>query len=149
MAAMKGLNEFFNSKKANTAEEPAVVEQVIEEPIEESEEEMAAEEAENLEIRVVRPKRVDEAEQIASYLLGGCLVFLNLESTDKATSRRLIDYLQGAIFVLKGELQRVSSTAFILSPSGVEISGAVAQESSARSEEAKSSAASAEGFGDL
>lgn len=147
MASMKGLNEFFSSKRGST-EESVATHQVINEPVSVEDDEIMADEADNLEIRVVRPKRVDEAEQIANYLLSGCLVFLNLESTDKATSRRLIDYLQGAIFVLKGELQRVSSTAFILSPSGVEISGAIAAETNTKTtEEVKNVVA--ESFGDL
>ncbi len=147
MASMKGF-DLFNTNKKGAAEETPVAEPAVAESVMMADQDMAEEEGtENLEIRVVRPKRVDEAEQIANYLLSGCLVFLNLESTDKATSRRLIDYLQGAIYVLKGELQRVSSTAFILSPSGVEISGAVAAESAAKTEEPKT--VISDGFGDL
>lgn len=148
MATIKGFDLFNPNKKAASTVKTEAESVMTEEEVVTEEEIEVADAADSLEIRVVRPKRVDEAEQIANYLLNGCLVFLNLESTDKTTSRRLIDYLQGAVYVLQGELQPVSSTAFVLSPSGVEISGALATEgNSVKVEETKHT--SNDGFGDL
>lgn len=144
--AIKGFKDLFNNDR-----EDAVNEEVEYERDEEYEGDEVMEEekeSDNLEIRVVRPKRFDEATEIANYLLNGCLVFLNLESTDKTTSRRLLDYLMGTTYVLQGELQPVSSTAFIISPSGVDISGALTGETPAKAEPTSKSTAS-EGFGDL
>ena len=76
-------------------------------------------------IRVFRPKKFEEATEIAANLLQGCLIFLNLESTDKVTSRRILDYMLGATYILEGDLQPVSSAAFIISPRDVDISGAI------------------------
>ena len=147
--AIKGLKDLFGSDRQNTVEEE--VEYEKDEAFEEEEEEVSEEkESDNLEIRVVRPKRFEEATEIANYLLNGCLVFLNLESTDKTTSRRLLDYLMGTTYVLQGELQPVSSTAFIISPSGVDISGAIAADTpAAKAEPAHKAPAASEGFGDL
>jgi cell division inhibitor SepF len=148
MATIKGFDLFNPNKKAASTVKTEAESVMTEEEVVTEEEIEVADAADSLEIRVVRPKRVDEAEQIANYLLNGCLVFLNLESTDKTTSRRLIDYLQGAVYVLQGELQPVSSTAFIISPSGVDISGAIASEVPTAKAESAHKIAS-EGFGDL
>ena len=142
--AIKGFKDLFNNDRDTT-----VNEEVAYENDEVAGEEVSEEkESDNLEIRVVRPKKFEEATEIANYLLNGCLVFLNLESTDKATCRRLLDYLMGTTYVLQGELQPVSSTAFIISPSGVDISGAIASEVPAAKTESAHKIAS-EGFGDL
>ena len=87
------------------------------------EQEYAGEKA--VSIRVFRPKKFEEATEIAADLLQGCLIFLNLESTDKVTSRRILDYMLGATYILEGDLQPVSSAAFIISPRDVDISGAI------------------------
>lgn len=144
--AIKGFKDLFNNDRETAANEEVAYEKedIVEEAAEEEEKE-----SDNLEIRVVRPKKFEEATEIANYLLNGCLVFLNLESTDKTTCRRLLDYLMGTTYVLQGELQPVSSTAFIISPSGVDISGALAtSEGTAPKAEAHKPVAS-EGFGDL
>lgn len=90
---------------------------------EEMEQEYTSEKA--VSIRVFRPKKFEEATEIAANLLQGCLIFLNLESTDKVTSRRILDYMLGATYILEGDLQPVSSAAFIISPRDVDISGAI------------------------
>ena len=94
----------------------------------EGEEEEMEQEYENekaVSIRVFRPKKFEEATEIAANLLQGSLIFLNLESTDKVTSRRILDYMLGATYILEGDLQPVTSAAFIISPRDVDISGAI------------------------
>ena len=113
----------------------------------ESDEEIK-DEANTLEVRVVRPKKYDEAPQIADYLLNGKVVFLNLESTDKVNSTRILDYLMGAIYILKGDLQPVSSTAFMIGPSGVDITGEIPSDTSAKSN-ANTNTTASNGFSNL
>ena len=144
--AIKGFKDLFNNEREEAVNEE--VEYEKDEEFEEDEEVEDEKQSDNLEIRVVRPKKFDEATEIANYLLNGCLVFLNLESTDKTTSRRLLDYLMGTTYVLQGELQPVSSTAFIISPSGVDISGALTGDIPAKAEPAAKTPVN-EGFGDL
>ncbi len=113
----------------------------------EEEEEYTAEESPALEVRVVRPKKYSEVPEIANYLLNGKVVFLNLESTDKVNSTRILDYLMGAIYILKGDLQPVSSTAFMIGPSGVDITGALMSESASSGDDEGASGGS--DFGNL
>ena len=48
-----------------------------------------------LEMKVVKPESFDSVAQIADHLISRRTVVLNLENTNKETSRRLIDFLSG------------------------------------------------------
>ena len=84
----------------------------------------------NIKMQVVRPQTYDSetASQIANHLLNKCTVVLNLENTNKETSRRLIDFLSGVAYSISGYIQRVAANTFIIVPENVDISGEQAQE---------------------
>ena len=63
-----------------------------------------------------RCKRVTET------LLQDCTVVLNLEGLDIDLSQRVIDYSSGSCYAVGGNLQRVSSYIFIITPAGVSAS---------------------------
>ena len=70
---------------------------------------------------VVKPHDAQDGLTIADYLVNGYTVVMNIESIDREITVRLIDFLQGAIHVLDGELRRVSKSTFVLSPRKGEI----------------------------
>ena len=59
----------------------------------------------NIKMQVVRPQSYDSdtTSQIANHLLNKCMVVLNLENTNKETSRRLIDFLTGVAYAIGGD----------------------------------------------
>ena len=63
----------------------------------------------NIQMQVVRPQTFDSVSQIADHLLNKCTVVLNLESTNKETSRRLIDFLSGVAYSIDGSQPRRES----------------------------------------
>lgn len=71
--------------------------------------------------KVVKPHDAQDGLIIADYLVSGYTVVMNIESIDRDTTVRLIDFLMGAIHVLDGELRRVSKSTFVLSPRKGEI----------------------------
>ena len=71
--------------------------------------------------KVVKPHDAQDGLIIADYLVHGYTVVMNIESLDREITVRLIDFLQGAIHVLDGELRRVSKSTFVLSPRKGEI----------------------------
>lgn len=77
----------------------------------------------NIKMRVVYPRTYDSetASQIANQLLNKCAVFLNLEHTNKETSRRLIDFLSGVAYSIGGSLRRIAVNAYVITPSNVEV----------------------------
>lgn len=72
--------------------------------------------------KVVKPHGAKDGLVIADYLSHGYTVVMNIEDMERDMIVRLIDFLQGAIHVLGGELRRVSSSTFVLSPRKGEIS---------------------------
>ena len=72
--------------------------------------------------KVVKPHGAKDGLVIADYLSHGYTVVMNIEDMDRAIVVRLIDFLQGAIHVLGGEMRRVSTNTFVLSPRQGEIS---------------------------
>ena len=51
------------------------------------------------------------------------LVVLNLESTNKEVSRRLVDFLSGVAYANNGQIKRVANSTFIITPYNVDIMG--------------------------
>ena len=76
-----------------------------------------------LEVVLVKPERFDDASGIADHLNNKRTVVLNLESTNKEVSRRLIDFLSGVAYANNGQIKRVANSTFIITPYNVGIVG--------------------------
>ena len=76
-----------------------------------------------LSVVLVKPESFAEASSIADHLNQKRTVVLNLESTGKDVSRRLVDFLSGAAYANKGTLKRVANSTFIITPYNVDIMG--------------------------
>ena len=60
---------------------------------------------------------------IADQLNAKHTVVLNLESASKEVSRRLIDFLSGVAYANNGQIKRVATSTFIITPYNVDIMG--------------------------
>lgn len=76
-----------------------------------------------LQVVLVKPERFDDASPIADQLNERHTVVLNLESTSKEVSRRLIDFLSGVAYANNGQIKRVATSTFIITPYNVDIMG--------------------------
>lgn len=76
-----------------------------------------------LELKVVRPETYDAVGKIADHLLNRRTVVLNLEATNKETAKRLIDFLSGVAYSINGNIRRVATNTFVITPSNVGITG--------------------------
>lgn len=79
--------------------------------------------ATGMEVCVIKPSSVDDAREITETLLSGRTVILNLEGLDLEIAQRIIDFTSGATFAIDGNLQKISSFIFLLTPTNVGISG--------------------------
>ena len=70
-------------------------------------------------LKVVRPKSNNDGPAIADYLASGSTVVLNIESLDRMSAIRLIDFLLGAIHVLGGDMKSVTKTTLVFAPRNV------------------------------
>ena len=70
-----------------------------------------------------KAERFEDASAIADQLNAKHTVVLNLESTGKEISRRLIDFLSGVAYANNGQIKRVATSTFIITPYNVDIMG--------------------------
>ena len=75
------------------------------------------------EVCVIKPKQFDESTEIVDALLDNCTVILNLEGLDITLAQHIIDFTAGASYAIDGNIKKVSSYIFILTPEGVDITG--------------------------
>lgn len=76
-----------------------------------------------LQVVLVKPERFEDASAVADHLNAKRTVVLNLESTNKDVSRRLVDFLSGVAYANNGQLKRVANNTFIITPYNVGIIG--------------------------
>lgn len=81
-----------------------------------------------LQVVLVKPDRFDVAPEIADHLNEKRTVVLNLESANKDTARRLIDFLCGVAYANGGKIQKVANSTFIITPYNVDMVGELLDE---------------------
>ena len=64
----------------------------------------------------VRPRRFDQAQEVADKFKEGQPVIMNLESADREVSRRLIDFASGICYALNGSMEKVATGVYLLKP---------------------------------
>lgn len=82
----------------------------------------------NLQVILVKPERYENVSEVADHLRNKCAVVLNLESTNKDTARRLVDFLSGCAYALDGKIKKVALSTYILTPYNVDIVGDLVEE---------------------
>ncbi|MEG1311298.1 MAG: cell division protein SepF [Romboutsia sp.] len=76
----------------------------------------------HMKVVIVEPKKYDEVTTIADHLKQKRAVIVNLENLNDAVARKSIfDFMNGAVYVLEGTIQKVSKAIFILAPNNVDI----------------------------
>jgi cell division inhibitor SepF len=73
-------------------------------------------------MHVVTPRSFNDAQQVADEFKRSKPVIINLQSTDRELSKRLIDFSSGMTYALGGGMQRISQGIFLLTPEDVEVS---------------------------
>lgn len=76
-----------------------------------------------LKVVLVKPEHFEDATTVADHLNEKRTVVLNLESTNKDVSRRLIDFLSGVAYANNGQIKRVANSTYIITPYNVDIMG--------------------------
>ena len=76
-----------------------------------------------LQVVLVKPDKFDDARAIADHLNEKRTVVLNLEAASKDVARRLIDLLNGVAYANGGQLKKVSTNTYIITPYNVNVSG--------------------------
>ena len=77
----------------------------------------------SMEVCVIRPVSMEDTKEIAETLVDNCTVVLNLEGVNVDLAQRIIDFTSGSCYSLGGNLQKISSYIFIITPYNVDVSG--------------------------
>ncbi len=73
----------------------------------------------NTEPHTVRPRRFDEAQEVADKFKDGMPVIMNLEATERDVARRLIDFASGICYGLDGSMEKVATGVYLLKPPAI------------------------------
>ncbi|SDZ16661.1 cell division inhibitor SepF [Proteiniborus ethanoligenes] len=82
----------------------------------------------NVKLVVYEPLKYEEAPKIVEDLKVRKLIVVNLEKMETEEKKQIFDFLNGAIYALDGNIQKVSKDIFILAPSNVEIDSRLKEE---------------------
>ena len=72
---------------------------------------------------LVKPERFETAAEIADQLRARRPVLINLETTPKEVTRRLVDFLSGVAYALDGKVKKIAANTYIITPSNVDLVG--------------------------
>jgi cell division inhibitor SepF len=67
----------------------------------------------------VRPRRFDQAQEVADKFKEGQPVIMNLEATEREIARRLIDFASGLCYALDGSMEKVATGVYLLKPASI------------------------------
>lgn len=75
-----------------------------------------------------KPERFEDAPTIADNLNARRIVALNLETTNKEVSRRLLDFLSGVAYANNGLIKKISTHVYLITPYDVDFVGDILDE---------------------
>lgn len=74
-----------------------------------------------MKVIVIEPKEFEDSKIIAEHLLEMRPVVVNFENTDAHVAARIVDFISGSTFALKGNLEKVGKDIFICGPNNISI----------------------------
>ena len=78
-------------------------------------------------IRIMEPRLYSEVRDIADVILADESVVLNFRRMDKEQAKKVIDFLMGITYAVRGDIQRIGDDIFLCTPDGIEIEGSELQ----------------------
>lgn len=73
-------------------------------------------------IHRAEPRRFNEARELGDRFKEGVAVIMNLQQTEDAIARRLVDFASGLVFARDGKIELVANRVYLLTPADVEVS---------------------------
>ena len=73
-------------------------------------------------IHRAEPKRFNDVRDIGERFKQGVAVIMNLQGTEDAVARRIVDFASGLVFGLEGSIETVASRVYLMTPANLEVS---------------------------
>ena len=77
---------------------------------------------------LLEPREYSESQQIADYLKNRCAVVVNLKRVTPDQAKRIVDFLYGTIYAIKGDIQKLGGGIFLCTPNNVNVEGKISEE---------------------
>lgn len=74
-------------------------------------------------ITIVEPRLYSEVQELSDILLANQSVIINFRRMDNEQATKMIDFLMGVTYAIKGDIQRLGEKIFICTPQNVEVDG--------------------------
>ncbi len=84
---------------------------------------------------LLEPRAYSEAQQIADHLKKRNTVVVNLKRVTADQAKRIMDFLSGTIYAIKGNIQKIGSGIFLCTPNNINVQGKITEETDTESEE--------------
>ena len=72
-------------------------------------------------VLICQLKTIDDAPDVVDNLRVNHICLVNLEGVDVSTAQRIADFLGGASHAMRGNIERVNESIFIMAPTGINI----------------------------
>lgn len=119
------MKDFFNSKGEKT------------EGVENEYYDLAPEEAMTddggAKMILLEPRAYSEAQQIADHLKKRNTVVVNLKRVTSDQAKRIMDFLTGTIYAIKGNIEKVGSGIFLCTPNNINVQGKITDDNEEKS----------------
>jgi len=74
-----------------------------------------------LQVLIEKPADVGQAAELCDHFKMGNIIVVNLEDVEKPLAQRIADFLGGAVYVMNGEIERISDDIFVMGPAHIPI----------------------------
>ena len=75
------------------------------------------------EVVLFHAKTFDDAAKAVDELCKRKAIILNMENVDKALTRRVVDFLSGAVYALDGRVKKVAQSTYLFCPHNMDVLG--------------------------
>ena len=77
---------------------------------------------------LLEPRAYSEAQQIADHLKKRNTVVVNLKRVTSDQAKRIMDFLSGTIYAIRGNIQKIGSGIFLCTPNNINVQGKITDE---------------------
>ena len=77
---------------------------------------------------LLEPRAFSESQQIADHLKKRNTVVVNLKRVTGDQAKRIMDFLSGTIYAIKGNIQKIGSGIFLCTPNNINVQGKITDE---------------------
>jgi cell division inhibitor SepF len=79
-------------------------------------------------ITTLHPRAFNDARRIGEEYRNGTPVIINLSEMESSDQKRILDFASGLAFALRGTIERVTNSVFLISPANVDLGAEARQQ---------------------